>query len=166
MPVTERLLQKLQETLGDEPTHDLVGWVSEGRTVNRAEVRELADIYLGRFDERLERRFAEYDVKLGQRFAEHDVKLEQRFAEYDVKLERRFAEYDVKLERRFAEQDAKLDRRLGELDSRMTAGFAAVRVEMADCLSAQHRDVVRWMFIFWAGTIIPLAGLMIALIKL
>lgn len=137
MPVTDRLLEKLRETLGDEPTHDLVGWVNEGRTVNRAEVRELADLYLSRFDERLERRLAEHDVKL---------------------------------ERRLAEQDAKLDRRLVELESRieskMTAGFAAVRVEMADRLSAQYRDLLRWQFVFWAGTIIPLAGLMIALNKL
>ena len=137
MPVTERLLQKLTEMLGDEPAHDLVGWVNEGRTVNRAEVRELADLYLSRFDERLERRLAEQDAKL---------------------------------DRRLTEQDARLDRRLVELESRiegkMTAGFAAVRVEMADRLSAQSRDLLRWLFVFWAGTIIPLAGLMIVLSKL
>ncbi|MBI2074116.1 MAG: hypothetical protein HYT81_13965 [Gemmatimonadetes bacterium] len=63
-----------------------------------------------------------------------------------------------------------MERRLVELESRidnkMTTGFAAVRVEMADRLSVQDRDLLRWLFIFWAGTIIPLAGLMIALIKL
>lgn len=154
MPVTERLLKRLQETLGDEPTHDLVGWVNEGAAVNRAEVRELADLYLSRFDERLERRFAEYDAKLERRFGEYDIKLEQRFSEYDVKLERRFADVD----RRLVELQTRMD-------AKMTAGFAAVRVEMADRLSPQHRDLVRLLFVFWAGTIIPLAGLMIALIK-
>jgi hypothetical protein len=39
---------------------------------------------------------------------------------------------------RFVEQDA----------------FAAVRVEMADRLSAQHKDLLRWLFVFRAGTII------------
>lgn len=111
MPVTDRLLKKLQDTLGEGPTRDLVGWVNEAGAVNRAEVRELADLYLSRLDERM-------------------------------------------------------DRRLAELEQRMTAGFAAVRVEMADRLSAQYRDLLRWLFVFWAGTIIPLAGLMIALIKL
>lgn len=111
MPATDRLLQQLRDTLGEEPTRDLVSWVNEAGTVNRAEVREIADLYLSRFDERLERRLAEMDVRLERRFAE-------------------------------------------------------VRVEMAVRLSAQYRDLLRWLFVFWAGTIIPLAGLMIALIKL
>lgn len=144
MPVTDRLLTKLQKTLGEGPTRDLVVWVNEAGIVNRSEVRELADLYLSRFDERLERRFAEYDTK----------------------LERRFAEQDARLEHRFAEQDAHLERRLVGIEHQMTAGFAGVRVEMADRLSAQYRDLLRWLFVFWAGTIIPLAGLMIALIKL
>lgn len=133
MPATDRLLQKLQETLGEGPTRDLLLWVNEAGTVNRAEVREIADIYLSRFDERLERRFAEQDANL---------------------------------ERRFAEQNANLERRLVGIEHQMTAGFAAVRVEMADRLSVQYRDLLRSLFVFWAGTIIPLAGLMIALIKL
>lgn len=126
MPVTDRLLKKLQETLGEGPTRDLVVWVNEGATVNRSEVRELADLYLSRLDERLERRLADQDAK----------------------LERRLVEFESRI------------------DSKMTAGFAAVRVEMADRLSVQYRDLLRWLFIFWAGTIIPLAGFMIALIKL
>lgn len=115
MPATDRLLRKLQETLGEEPTRDLVLWVNEAGIVNRSEVRELADLYLSRFDERLERRL---------------VELESR------------------------------------MDIKMTTGFAAVRVEMADRLSVQYRDLLRWLFIFWAATIVPLAGLMIALAKL
>lgn len=126
MPVTDRLLQKLQETLGEGPTRDLVGWVNEAGTVSRSEVRDVADLYLSRFDERLDRRLAEYDAK----------------------VERRLVELE------------------GRVDAKMTAGFAGVRVEMADRLSAQYRDLLRWLFVFWAGTIIPLAGLMIALIKL
>ena len=144
MPVTDRLLQKLQETLGEGPMRDLVVWVNEAAIVNRSEVRELADLYLSRFDERLERRFAEQDTK----------------------LERRFAELGAKVEHRLAEQDVTLERRLVGIEHEMTVGFAAVRVEMADRLSAPYRDLLRWLFIFWAGTIIPLAGLMIARIKL
>ncbi len=156
MPVTDRLLKKLQETLGEEPTHDLVSWVDEAGAVTQAEIREVADLYLSRFGERLERRFAEQNAKL-----------EHRFAEQGAKLEHRFAEQGAKLEHRFAEQDAKLEHRLVGIEHQMATGFAAVRVEMADRLSAQYRDLLRWLFIFfWAGTIVPLAGLMIALIKL
>jgi hypothetical protein len=40
-------------------------------------------------------------------------------------------------------------------DARLEKGLAEVRAEL-----------IKWMFIFWAGTIIPLAGLAIALSRL
>jgi hypothetical protein len=183
MPVTNRLLRKLQETLGDEPTQDLVAWVGEAGAVNRQEARELADLYLSRFDERVERRLAEHGARWDRRFAEFEAKVERRFAEAEVKVEQRFAEFEAKMDRRFAEHEARLGRlegkveglehrmsqvesKLGELENRMITGFATVRIEINDRLSAQYRDLLRWLFIFWAGTIIPLAGLMIALQKL
>lgn len=111
MPATARLLQKLQETLGDELAHDLILWVDEARSMNRAEVREIADLYLARLDERLERRLAEVKA---------------------------------------------------ELKAELKAGLGELRVEMAD----RHRDLLRWLFVFWAGTLVPLAGLFVALGKL
>jgi len=33
-------------------------------------------------------------------------------------------------------------------------------------MANQRADLVKWMFFFWVGTIVPLAGLVIALIKL
>lgn len=89
MPVTARLLQRLHETLGDEAANDLLAWWDESATVNRATIREVADLYFDRFNDRLEKRLAE-----------------------------------------------------------------------------QRADLLKWMFIFWVGTVVPLAGLMIALIKL
>ena len=50
----------------------------------------------------------------------------------------------------FARFDAKLEQRVAEL-----------RREMAD----QRTDLVKWMFIFWVGTVVPLAGLILALHK-
>ncbi len=37
-----------------------------------------------------------------------------------------------------------------------------MREEMAN----QRADLIKWMFIFWAGTVIPLAALAVALTKL
>ena len=95
MPVTARLLQRLHEALGDDATNDLFAWWEEAATVNRAAVREVADLYFERFSDRLD------------------------------------------------------------------TGLAEVRAEMAN----QRADLIRWMFIFWVGTVVPLAGLVIALIK-
>jgi hypothetical protein len=74
----------------------LFAWWQETARVNRAEIREVADLYFARFEARLEK------------------------------------------------------------------GLAEVRAEMA----AQRADLIKWMFIFWAGTVIPLAGLAIALSRL
>jgi len=50
----------------------------------------------------------------------------------------------------FARFDAKLEQRVAEL-----------RRELAD----QRADLIKWMFIFWVGTVVPLAGLILALHK-
>ena len=47
-------------------------------------------------------------------------------------------------------------------EARLEKGLAELRTEMA----AQRADLIKWMFIFWAGTVIPLAGLAIALARL
>src|SRR5688500_19089358 len=89
MPVTTRLVQRLHDVLGDEATDDLFAWWQETARVNRAEIREVADLYFARFEARLEK------------------------------------------------------------------GLAEVRDEMA----GQRAELIKWMFIFWAGTVIPLAEL-------
>jgi hypothetical protein len=100
MPVTARLLNRLQETLGADATQDLLVWWEEGTAVQRAEVREIADLYFQRFSV--------------------------------------------------------------ELQKELTEVRAELRTEMAN----QRADLIKWMFIFWAGTVIPLAGLAVALAKL
>ena len=66
-----------------------------------------------------------------------------------------FARFDAKLEQRVAQLDAKLDRRVAELEGRLDAGLAALRA-----------DLIKWMFVFWAGTTLTVLGTTIALLKL
>jgi hypothetical protein len=47
-------------------------------------------------------------------------------------------------------------------DASFRAEIAALRIDMA----TQRADLIKWMFVFWAGTVIPIAGLVIALVKL
>jgi hypothetical protein len=47
-------------------------------------------------------------------------------------------------------------------DARLEQRLAELRAELA----AQRSDLIKWMFLFWIGTIVPLAGLMVALVKL
>jgi hypothetical protein len=85
-------------------------------------------------------------------FQRFDAKVEQRFAEFDARLERRFAEMDGKWEQRLAASDATWEQRLGRLE---------VTVERR--LGATSSNLIKWMFGFWIGTLVPLAGLILAL---
>ena len=72
---------------------------------------------------------------------------EVNFARFDAKLEQRWAQLDAKLEQRIAEVKAAL----GTLESRLEARMSAFEARM-----------VRWMFLFWVGTL----GTLIALQEL
>jgi hypothetical protein len=140
MPASARLLEKLRETWGEEVMQDLVTWVSEAQTVNRAELRELADSYFARFQDLLE-----------QRIAASEARLEARL---EAKLE-------AKLEERIALSEARTDIKLASLEGRLNTGLANLRADIA----SQMRDQMKWMFVFWIGTLVPLAGLIVALGK-
>lgn len=136
MPASARLLEKLRETWGEEVMQDLVTWVSEAQTVNRAELRELADSYFARFKDLLEQRIAASEARL------------------EAKLE-------AKLEERIALSEARTDIKLASLEGRLNTGLANLRADIA----SQMRDQMKWMFVFWIGTLVPLAGLIVALGK-
>jgi succinate dehydrogenase/fumarate reductase flavoprotein subunit len=58
--------------------------------------------------------------------------------------------------------DARLEQRQAELRADLIGRIETLRTEMA----TQRSDLIKWMFLFWIGTIVPLAGLMVALVKL
>ncbi len=51
-----------------------------------------------------------------------------------------FARFEAKLKQRFAQQDAKWEQRMAA----MSAEIHAIRA-----------DLIKWMFLFWAGTALP-----------
>ena len=85
---------------------------------------------------------------LGEEAASELVTWVERSSDRDMAQLRELAELYYQ---RF---DARLEQRLAETK-------AEFRVESA----SQRSDLIKWMFIFWAGTIIPLAALMVALVK-
>jgi hypothetical protein len=59
-----------------------------------------------------------------------------------------FARFDAKLEQRIAEVKAEIAR----IDQRMISGLAD-----------QRADLIKWMFLFWVGTVVPILGVVLAL---
>jgi DNA anti-recombination protein RmuC len=53
--------------------------------------------FLERFEQRIERRFAEMDLKMDKQFAEINQKMDKQFAEVNQKMDKQFAEVNQKL---------------------------------------------------------------------
>lgn len=87
---------------------------------------------------------------------------EINFARFDSKLEQRVVELDAKIDLRVGELDAKIDLRVGELSAKIEQRVAELRAEVLTALHATEVRLIRWMFLFWVGTL----ATTIALIKL
>jgi hypothetical protein len=69
----------------------------------------------------------------------------------------------------FARFEARLEKGLAEVRAELAEARTEVAGEMAELrtgMAGQRAELIKWMFIFWAGTVIPLAGLAIALSRL
>ena len=137
MPVTAKLSRKFYERLGEDIANELVDWFNAVDETYRQDLRELNEL-----------NFARFDAKMGQRLAEYDSKLDRRFAEFEVKLAHRLAEFEVKMEQRFAESEVKVEHRFAELEAKM---------------NSQRVNLIKWMVVCWAGTVIPILGTVVAL---
>ena len=79
---------------------------------------------------------------------------ELNFQRFDAKLEQRVGVLEATFEQRIGVLEATLEQRIGMLDAKLDQRVAELRAEL-----------IRWMFVFWAGTIVPLGGLMVALMR-
>lgn len=66
------------------------------------------------------------------------------FAAVSAEFRAEFGSFRLEIERRFA----RIDERFAQVDTR---------------LAEQRAELLKWMFVFWTATVIPLAGLMVAL---
>ena len=73
-----------------------------------------------------------------------------------------FAIFDARLEQRIAGVDARID----GLEAKMDQRFAEVREGLTSHLGAFESRITRWMFTFWTSTMLALAGLLIAVLRL
>jgi hypothetical protein len=72
-----------------------------------------------------------------------------------------FARFDAKLEQRLAEVKSELRQDIGQVRADLRQGVAEVRAEVA----AQRGEIIKWMFVFWVGTVATLGGLMFGLLR-
>ncbi|MDP3774801.1 MAG: hypothetical protein Q8Q85_11105 [Gemmatimonadales bacterium] len=147
MPVTAKLSLLFYEKLGEQVATELVEWFNSVDATYRSDLRELNELNFARFDAKLEQRLAELGAGLRTEFG-------RRLDALDAKLEQRFAELDGRFAGRFAQQDARFTILEARLLGRMEAMQGGIKA-----------DLVRWMFGFWTGTMIALAGVLLAVLR-
>ena len=140
MPVTAKFSEKFYERLGHELTDELVNHLNFIDHTYRTELRELNEL-----------NFARFDAKIEQRAMQLDAKWEQRFAKIDQKV----ADLRGEIASGFAQANSERERSAAERRGEMGAGFSQYKT-----------DLIKWMFVYWAGTTVTVVGTMIALVKL
>jgi hypothetical protein len=145
VPITAKLSRNFHGKLGDDAANELVSWLNTVDEDLRSQLRELNEQNFARFDAKLDQRFSALD----KRFAAQDERfaaLGGKFAVLEERLDGKFSALDWKftaLEERFATHQARIDGTLATFESRM----------------------IRWMFIFWSGTMVSTVGLVWAIVR-
>ncbi len=101
-------------------------------------------------EERFERRLSEEAAKIDVKIVETEAKLNARIVETEAKLNARIVETEAKLNTRIAQTEAKLEGKIAEVKA---------------SISEAKADLIRWMFIFWAGQLGALLGILFAFFR-
>jgi hypothetical protein len=136
MPVTARLSRRFYEKFGDEIVNELVEWLNQVDLTYRAELRDLNEANFSRFD----------------------AKLEQRLAELRGELRTEMHALAGGLRSEMHAFAGGLRSEMHEMSGDLRAEMHAMRGELRADMHAMKADMIKWMFLFWAGT--ALAGLL------
>ena len=121
-----------------------------------------------------ERTFVKFYERFGHELTDEFVSyLNQIDTGYRSELresnELNFARFDAKLEQRVAELRAELDQGIAALRAEFVQENAEMRgdlrTEFNKGLASLETKLIRWMFVFWAGSTLTILGTMLALLK-
>lgn len=139
MPVTANFSEAFYERLGHDIVEELVAFLNRIDTSYKVELRELNELNYQRFD-----------AMVGQRFAQADLKLEQRIGELRAGI---------------IESRAVLHSDIAALRGELHGEIGTSRGELRSTLAQMESKLIRWMFVFWAGSTLTILGTMVALLR-
>lgn len=176
MPVTAKLSRRFYDVFGEDVVNELVEWFNQVDTTYRSDLLRLNDLNADRYDAKLKQRFAEFELRLDRRFAVLEAKADQRFIDFEAKADQRFVDFEVKANQRFVDFAMKVDQRFVSLDARLEQRFETIDVRFAGIdvqfakvdrrfneletkltveAEKKHTGLLKWMFLFWIGTVGP-----------
>lgn len=141
MPSVHLVCLRTHEALGDDATEDLLACFQEANEVNRDAVRELAELFLAR----------------------SEARIDQRMAELRAEFHSAIGGLRGELFSAVGELRGELHSGLASLRGELHSQGATLRGDVNASLANQRAELLKWMFLFWAGTVVPLAGLILAI---
>jgi hypothetical protein len=149
VPVTARLSKRFYDVLGEDIANELVEWFNLVDATYRSDLRELNEL-----------NFARFDAKVGQRFAESEASFDRKLVELEARIGKRLVELEARVDHRLVQLEAKIDHRLVQLEAKIEQRALELRQEIlglrADSevgLERTRADLIRWMFLFWLGSV-------------
>jgi len=136
MPVTARLSRHFYEALGDNIANELVDWFNAVDLTYRSDLRELNDL--------------------------HWARMEARFEAFAAELRAMEARFDAKLDVRAGE----LRQEMNGLEIRLDAKIDRFQSLVGRQLAETRADLIKWMFVFWAGTMLTMIGFLLTMGRL
>jgi len=127
MPVTAKLSQRFYQRLGDDVATELVEWFNAVDATYRSDVRAIADAQSARID-----------AQMGQMRAE---------------LRQEIGGLGAELRQEIAGVRSDLRAEIAELGSELRAEIAELRGEWRTGLADLKSELLRWMFLFWVGSV-------------
>ncbi|HUL71363.1 MAG TPA: hypothetical protein VLT17_14135 [Gemmatimonadales bacterium] len=142
MPVTIKLSREFYERFGDRIANEFVEVLNQVDLAYRDDLRDLSEANLRRIDARFDRFEAEVRLELAQFRTEWEkFRAEMRQEMADFKMEIR------------GEMSALCEENTG-LRSDMERGFEHLR-----------SDMLKWMFLFWATSLLTMVGILVTVIR-
>ena len=159
----------LREKLGDNGADSLVELLNRVSNHTRDDVltfvEEKFEHHLSEEISKVNERITKETSKLDNRLTEEIGKVNERIAEETNKLDNRLTEEMGKVNERIAEERVSINQRITEevakVNQRVTDEIAMVRTDM----HALRADLIKWMFIFWAGQIGVILGILFAFFR-
>ncbi len=161
MPVTAKLSKKFYETLGEEIANELVDWFNQVDATYRSELRDLNELNFARFDAKLEQRIAEVRADIAVLHGKVESQVDALNREVDALNRKSDAQVDAINHRADAQVDAlnhKVDAQVDALSSKLDTQAESLRDYMDSRIDSLRAELIKWMFLFWLGTVATVLG--------
>ena len=134
MPVTAKLSKAFYDRMGDDVANELVNWFNSVDTEYRTDLRELNELNFARFDAKLEQRIAELRAELREEIAALGAELRGEIGN--------------------------LRQEIGNLRTESRTDLAGLRADLSKEIAASKASLMKWMFVYWAGTALAVIGVL------